>query len=124
MPDIDATAGVEGAASRRQAVKGFSRLAPALHLRPEPSPRIKLLPPTDEDVNLLLQRVGIRRRGADIVDALPKLFEFFPPVVKHDHAVPRVAARSPEKPGLVPAERSRQACALAEKIDGPGVAIV
>ena len=55
---------------------------------------------------------------------LPELFEAFPTVIEDDHAVARVALRSPKEPRLMAAERAGQAVAAADKVDGSGLAVV
>src|SRR5580700_8431027 len=77
-----------------------------------------------EDVDLLFQRVGIVRRGADVFHVLPELFQNLFAVVEDDHAIAGVAARAPEKPGLMAAKRWRETLAGAEEIDGAGLAVV
>ena len=81
-------------------------LVPALYLRPEVGEGSEFRAAADVDVDLLFQSVGIIGGSADILDVVPELFEAFSAIVENDHAVAGVAARSPEKPGLVAAERS------------------
>src|SRR5450631_3264816 len=104
--------------------EGLCRLSPALQARPQAAPRIELLAPANENVNLLLQRIGTSGGSSNIVHMLPESFEGYTAIVENDHAVTRVVSRSPEKPRLMAAQRSGQVIAAAEKIDSPGLAVI
>src|ERR1700676_2440301 len=55
---------------------------------------------------------------------LPELFEAFLTIIEDDHAVARVALRSPKEPRLMAAERAGQAIAPAKEVDGAGLTVV
>ena len=55
---------------------------------------------------------------------IPEALEYVLSIIEHDHAVPRIAPRSPEEPRLVTAERRRQAVAPAEEVNGAGLSVV
>ena len=99
-------------------------LAPALEFRPELGEGAEFWAAADVDVDLFFQGIGIVGGLADVLDTIPKLFETFATVVEDDHTVAGIAARSPEKPGLVAAEGRRQSVAAPEEVDGAGLAVV
>src|SRR5580658_273521 len=98
--------------------------APAFYLGPELGEAAELCAAADVDVDLFLERVGIVGGLANVFDVIPELFEAFPAVVEDNHTIAGIAARSPQEPGLMAAERCRQAVAAAEEVDGAGLAVV
>src|ERR1700757_1422654 len=55
---------------------------------------------------------------------LPKGFENLFAIVKDDHAVSRISARSPKKIGLVSAQSGGEGVAAAQKIDRARLAVI
>lgn len=99
-------------------------LAPTLQFWPPLGQSAEFRTPAQEHVDLFFESVGVVSRRAYVLHMLPQAFENLSAVVEDDHAVPGVATRAPEEPGLVTAEGRWEAVAATEEIDGPSLAIV
>src|SRR6185437_3719454 len=78
-------------------------LAPVLQFGPELGERTEFRSAANENADPLLQRVGIIRRGADVLNVLKKLLEAVWAIVQNNHAIAGISARSPQKVGLIAA---------------------
>ncbi len=74
---------------------GARDLAPFLKLRPDLRKRAEFRSSADENVNPLFQRIRIVCRGAHVLDVLKKLRETVRAIIKNDHAISRISARTP-----------------------------
>src|SRR6185437_14100797 len=78
-------------------------LAPVLQFGPDLSERTEFRSAANENADPLFQRVGIIRRGADVLNVLKKLLEAIWAIVQNNHAIAGISARSPQKVGLIAA---------------------
>ncbi len=78
----------------------------------------------NENGDFPLQRVRIVGGLTQVFDALEVAFQDFWGIVKHDQAISRIAPRSPQKIGLVAAERRWKSVAAAEEVNGAGLAVI
>src|SRR6266851_451467 len=99
-------------------------LTPFFQSRPNLGKGSEFCASANEYGDLTLQRIGI-------VGGLPHVLHVFKvglqdlaPVIQNNQAIPRIAARAPQKISLVAAERRRQSVAAPKKINGARLPVV